>query len=98
MSLAYNRFATPGCTPNVTKSRSSRALHFTTTKAINTGEELCISYIDVGTDLDNDLDPCADVANYTEDREERGKKLWEQWFFVCACQRCLREQLRATHA
>jgi len=41
------------CKPNLLKSRLGGALHFTTTKAVAAGEELCISYVDVSTDITN---------------------------------------------
>ncbi|KAG1769841.1 SET domain-containing protein [Suillus occidentalis] len=34
------------CCPNVQKTRIGRAMHFTTSRSVETGEELCISYID----------------------------------------------------
>ncbi|KIK39557.1 hypothetical protein CY34DRAFT_808181 [Suillus luteus UH-Slu-Lm8-n1] len=34
------------CCPNVEKTRVGRAMHFTTSRSVETGEELCISYID----------------------------------------------------
>ncbi|KAG2133693.1 SET domain-containing protein [Suillus clintonianus] len=34
------------CYPNVKKARVGRTMHFTTTRSVETGEELCISYID----------------------------------------------------
>ncbi|KAG0703537.1 hypothetical protein DFH29DRAFT_874362 [Suillus ampliporus] len=35
------------CCPNVKKTRVGRAMHFTTSSSVETGEELCISYIDI---------------------------------------------------
>ena len=77
-------------------------------KATAVGEELCISYVDAGTDCD-DLNPGIDVAdivqvvdvndaNAPKDRNGRGRrrKLWEQWFFECECERCSRDKLRAS--
>jgi hypothetical protein len=70
---------------------------------------LCISYVDAGTDRDEDLNPGVDVADIVQvvdvndadaskDRNGRGRrrKLWEQWFFRCECERCSRDKLRAS--
>ena len=63
------------CSPNVRKEREGRTLRFVTTKAIDCGEELCISYGHVeGMSL-----------------EERQKELEEGWYFRCRCSRCVVE-------
>ncbi|KIJ63604.1 hypothetical protein HYDPIDRAFT_113081 [Hydnomerulius pinastri MD-312] len=40
------------CTPNLRKTRQGRVLHFETTRKIQAGEELCISYIDTDSPVD----------------------------------------------
>ncbi|KAG1733320.1 hypothetical protein EDB19DRAFT_1911672 [Suillus lakei] len=35
------------CCPNVEKTRVGRTMHFTTSRSVEIGEELCISYIDI---------------------------------------------------
>jgi SET and MYND domain-containing protein len=79
------------------KSRLGRALHFTTINAVAAGEELCISYVDVTTDI-ADVAQVAEVKNADVntggDGRVRRKKLQEQWFFNCGCERCSREKLR----
>lgn len=65
-----------GCSPNVRKERVGRRLRFVTTRDIQTGEELCITYGHVeGMGLD-----------------ERRKHLREGWFFDCQCARCTAEE------
>ncbi|KAH9933346.1 uncharacterized protein B0H18DRAFT_983168, partial [Fomitopsis serialis] len=68
-------FFNHNCLPNVAKVRRGRALEFVTTRAIEAGEELCISYGHVeGMAL-----------------EERQRELREGWFFECRCGRCVAE-------
>lgn len=84
------------CKPNLLKSHLGRALHFTTINAIAAGEELCISYVDVNTNI-ADVAQVAEVknanANTDGDGRVRRRKLQEQWFFDCGCERCSREKL-----
>ena len=41
-----------GCTPNVAKKREGRAFHFEVTRRVCAGEELCISYIDTDSPVE----------------------------------------------
>ena len=63
------------CSPNVRKEREGRTLRFVTTKEIEVGEEVCISYGHV------------DAMS----RVERQKELLEGWYFECRCSRCVAE-------
>ncbi|KAF6760515.1 hypothetical protein DFP72DRAFT_805061 [Ephemerocybe angulata] len=65
------------CTPTLKKMQHGRSLHFTTTRDIEEGEELCINYIDVSK------------GNGVVKRNEEVSK---GWFFVCGCARCERER------
>lgn len=59
----------------MTKVRKGRGLAFVTTRQVEPGEELCISYGHVeGMSL-----------------EERQNELREGWFFDCRCSRCVSE-------
>ncbi|KAI8996359.1 hypothetical protein BD414DRAFT_477685 [Trametes punicea] len=60
------------CAPNVRKERNGRTLRFLTMRAVDAGEELCISY---GHVEDMDL-------------KARQKELLEGWYFECRCSRC----------
>ncbi|KAF9002566.1 hypothetical protein BDQ17DRAFT_1357095 [Cyathus striatus] len=61
------------CSPNLVKTRSGRAMNFTTTGPVSHGQELCISYVDVG-------------ENTTA--SERCHELRKEWFLSCLCSRC----------
>ncbi|KAI0372787.1 SET domain-containing protein [Pilatotrama ljubarskyi] len=63
------------CAPNVGKERDGRALRLLTTRAVEAGEELCISYGHV------------DEMDWKTRRQE----LLEGWYFECRCSRCTRE-------
>ncbi|KAH9840107.1 SET domain-containing protein [Rhodofomes roseus] len=63
------------CSPNVTKIRKGRTLGFVTTRPIEAGEELCISYGHV------------EMMSL----QERQRELREGWFFDCRCSRCVAE-------
>ncbi|KAI0349651.1 SET domain-containing protein [Trametes cingulata] len=63
------------CAPNVRKVREGRALRFLTTRAVEAGEELCISYGHVDE----------------MDWKTRQKELLEGWYFECRCSRCTAE-------
>ncbi|KZT70741.1 SET domain-containing protein [Daedalea quercina L-15889] len=65
------------CSPNVTKVRKGRSLQFVTTRPIEVGEELCISY--------------GHVEKMS--LEERQRELREGWFFECRCSRCVAESV-----
>ena len=74
-SCVWTDYPRTDCAPNVTKVRKGRGLGFVTTRQVETGEELCISYGHVeGMSL-----------------EERQKELSEGWFFNCRCSRCVSE-------
>ncbi|KAK9322061.1 hypothetical protein V1517DRAFT_324515 [Lipomyces orientalis] len=60
------------CDPNVIKTRTGRQMHFTTSRFVKKGEELCISY---GMML-------------TMAAKARQDLLQEQWYFKCGCGRC----------
>jgi len=62
------------CTPNVQKRRVGRAWEFWTARAIEEGEELCITY----------LGGEEETLNVRERRERLGKT----WGFVCGCGKC----------
>ncbi|KAK9354725.1 hypothetical protein V1523DRAFT_407116 [Lipomyces doorenjongii] len=63
------------CDPNVIKTRSGRQMHFSTSRAVREGEELCISY---GMMLKMPV-------------QTRRNLLQEQWYFKCGCSRCTAE-------
>ncbi|KAI0629198.1 hypothetical protein C8Q77DRAFT_1220391 [Trametes polyzona] len=63
------------CAANVRKERDGRTLRFVTTRAVEAGEELCISYGHI---------EAMDVAT-------RRKELLEGWYFECMCSRCTAE-------
>jgi len=69
-------FFNHSCFPNVRKDRSGRRLRFITTQDVDADEELCISY------------------GHVEgmDLKQRRNELWEGWFFLCRCNRCLEEE------
>ncbi|KAH7579990.1 SET domain profile [Nakaseomyces glabratus] len=60
------------CDPNITKTRIDRKMVFTLNRDVACGEELNIDYSGV---LDLPVD-------------RRQKFLFENWFFVCGCNRC----------
>lgn len=57
------------------KLRSGREMRFYTTREVQPGEELCTNYIDVAED----------------DVRRRRAELERDWYFWCACERCMRE-------
>lgn len=61
------------CSPNVRKERAGCQLRFVTTRPVEAGEELCISY--------------GHVENMGW--QERQKTLRDGWYFGCMCSRCL---------
>ncbi|KAI9064170.1 SET domain-containing protein [Trametes sanguinea] len=63
------------CAPNVRKERDGRTLRFLTTRPVEAGEELCISYGHVET----------------MDVKTRRQELLEGWYFECRCGRCTAE-------
>ncbi|CDO74683.1 hypothetical protein BN946_scf184671.g6 [Trametes cinnabarina] len=63
------------CAPNVRKERDGRTLRFLTTRPVEDGEELCISYGHVET----------------MDVQTRRQELQEGWYFECRCSRCTAE-------
>lgn len=63
------------CAPNVTKMRRGRRLGFVTTRQVELGEELCISY------------GHAEKMSLAE----RQRELMEGWYFECRCGRCVSE-------
>ncbi|TBU30733.1 hypothetical protein BD311DRAFT_863953 [Dichomitus squalens] len=66
------------CSPNVRKEREGRTLRFVTTRTVEEGEELCISYGHVeGMDW-----------------ATRQQELLEGWYFSCRCSRCKSEDPR----
>ena len=78
-------FFNHSCSPNVSKRREGRKWMFFTSgisslAPINTGTELCITYIRG----DEDTLPLA----------ERRKKLADGWGFTCRCIKCTREEVK----
>lgn len=65
------------CAPNVRKLRVGRCWEFYTIRAVNEGEELCITYLG-GEEESLDV-------------EERRKRLEVTWGFGCGCAKCLEE-------
>ncbi|KAF2721744.1 SET domain-containing protein [Polychaeton citri CBS 116435] len=65
------------CKPNVSKRRVRREWEFRAARAVEPGEELCITYL--GGD-ERDLSV-----------EDRRSRLAEVWGFTCMCQRCIEE-------
>lgn len=65
------------CDPNVSKFRSGRTWHFSTSRDVEGGEELCISYL--GGD---------ETSLNVHDRKQR---LRETWAFECLCLKCVSE-------
>ncbi|KAH8093734.1 SET domain-containing protein [Cristinia sonorae] len=63
------------CSPNVQSSGHGRKLRFLTTRAVTSGEALCISYGHVES----------------LPMKERKKVLLEGWFFDCVCRKCVSE-------
>lgn len=68
------------CKPNLSKTRLGRSWEFRTTRAIESGEELCISYVNPEG---NGSNPLQRASTY-----ERRKLLLDNWYFGCACERC----------
>ncbi|KZP21966.1 SET domain-containing protein [Athelia psychrophila] len=83
-------FFNHSCSPNIKKVRIGRTLQFYTTEAVQLGEELCISYVD--------LEPCdsEEIAsaevNVKQAGDARRKLLSNSWFFACRCPRCQLDQ------
>ncbi|KAK9240369.1 hypothetical protein V1525DRAFT_395756 [Lipomyces kononenkoae] len=63
------------CDPNLIKTRIGREMHFTTSRAVREGEEICISY----------------GMMVTMPVQARQDLLQEQWYFRCGCERCMAE-------
>jgi len=51
MSVTNNELTCLDCAPNVRKERIKRTMCFFTTRDVDAGEELCISYVDVQDDV-----------------------------------------------
>ncbi|KAH3678377.1 hypothetical protein WICMUC_001394 [Wickerhamomyces mucosus] len=66
-------FFNHSCSPNVRKFRKGNRMYFETTQDITKGQQLCIDYFHI-------LD---------EPFQERQKLLSTNWFFDCACERCV---------
>lgn len=73
-------FFNHSCSPNVGKKRLGRGWNFWTSRRVEKGEELCISYMG-GDEVELDL-------------RERRKRLSETWVFECGCIRCEMEDLK----
>ncbi|KAJ3539849.1 hypothetical protein NM688_g6308 [Phlebia brevispora] len=73
---AITNEACPDCTPNVRKDRDGRRMRFITTRDVDAGDELCISY--------------GHVEDMTW--QQRQQELKEGWFFECRCSRCEAEK------
>jgi SET domain len=71
-------FYNHGCEPNVAKQRRGRSMTFWTSRDIERGEELTLSYL-------------GGEENLKETVDERAEKLRVGWGFVCGCARCQRE-------
>lgn len=67
-------FFNHSCSPNVGKRRLGRRWEFWTSRRVERGEELCISYLG-GDEVELDVG-------------ERRKRLSETWVFECGCVRC----------
>ncbi|EAU86628.2 hypothetical protein CC1G_07286 [Coprinopsis cinerea okayama7 len=65
------------CSPNLKKRRSGRSMQFFTIRDVQAGEELCTNYIDIGEECSVEM---------------RNEELEREWFFRCACGRCVRER------
>lgn len=62
------------CAPNISKRRVGRTWTFESSRDIQVGEELCITYLG-GEEKELDLG-------------QRRDTLWKAWKFVCGCTRC----------
>lgn len=79
--LAYSlhppsSFFNHSCAPNLSKTRHGLSWSFTTSREVEMGEELCISYLGGG-----------ELAA----REERRGRLRDGWGFECGCAKCVEE-------
>jgi hypothetical protein len=72
---AASSYFNHSCVPSVTKARIGRAWHFVLGRAVEPGEELCISYL--GQD---------DLVEWTY--AHRQERLRGAWGFDCACAQC----------
>ncbi|KAF7984321.1 hypothetical protein HWV62_15311 [Athelia sp. TMB] len=82
------------CNPNIKKVRVGRTLQFYTTAAIQPGEELCISYVDLDSVEDADTSSAEQTNKGGEAQvgETRRQLLMSGWFFACECPRCQSDQ------
>ena len=70
-------FFNHSCQPNVSKERKGRLWSFYTSRDVEVGEELCITYLG-GDEKDFDL-------------RGRRARLLEEWGFLCRCRACREE-------
>ncbi len=75
-------FFNHSCAPNLSKQRNGQVLTFTTTRHIKKREELCINY---GGFQDLKV-------------KERRKKLEDEWFFKCGCEKCEKDVKNLTQS